>query len=100
MIVRLLLINNTPLVSVIAVVFTGKEKLIVSPGATVTMACRSVQSAPGQVPPASAVLLTVRVAADVEATSARKTIKPRRSVRVFISRLCFRGRREKLKVES
>src|SRR5437762_3866617 len=60
-IVRFLLINNSALVSVI--VIRPAEKLIVSPLAAVAIACRSVQLAPGQVPPASAALFTISVAA-------------------------------------
>src|SRR5215212_9709259 len=61
--VRFLLINKSPLVSVIAA--RSGAKLIVSPETAVAIAWRRVQLAPGQVPPASAVLVTV-IAAGAE----------------------------------
>src|ERR1035437_785308 len=49
--------------SVIGLVTVVMSKLIVSPARAVNVAWRSVQVAPGQVPPESALLLTVIVAA-------------------------------------
>src|SRR5437763_5493150 len=66
-IVRFLLINNSSLVRVIVV--RPAAKLIVSLEAAAAMACRSVQPAPGHVPPASAVLFTVMVAAGAAAAA-------------------------------
>lgn len=61
LIVRFLLISNSPLVSVI-VLLAGSEKVIVSPDTALEMASRSVHLITVHVPvPSSAVLFTVRV---------------------------------------
>ena len=72
--VRFLLINNSPLVKVMVVIPTAK--LIVSPVDALRIACRSV---PGQL---SAALVTVRVAAcAATALKSRALINPARRLR-------------------
>jgi hypothetical protein len=63
--VRLLAINKSPLVRLM-MLFAGREKSIVSLGCADAIAWRKEQSVPGQVPPESAVLVTVIVAALAE----------------------------------
>ena len=93
LIFRFLSMNNSAVVSVIAL-FAGREKLIVSPEIAVAIAWRSEQSAPGQVPPASAVLVTVKLAASADTAMRRAEIKPASEVRYrqrdfFIADTCL-----------
>lgn len=89
LIVRALLIKSSPLVRLI-VVMSG-AKLIVSEFDAVAMACRRVQVAPGQLPPASAALFTVIVAASADAAKSSAEMNPASDIRdrqrdVFIFR--------------
>src|SRR2546423_12701296 len=59
-------------------------KLIVSPDVATEIACRSVQLAPGQVPPASAALFTVSVAARPPDALHASAAKPANRIRRLI----------------
>jgi hypothetical protein len=79
LIVTFLSINNSPLVRLIEV--RPGAKLIVSPDVVVAIASRSVQLAPGQLPPESAELFTVKLAASTPGARSRAKMSPAKESR-------------------